>query len=105
MATVDTPHFAFPFSFGTMGVADVDQQGSIEEIEACVGRVVTSFLGDLPDVPDFGIPSPLFANAPIDTSAIQRAIVLWEPRASKTVVVESAGVDDPSHRVITVEVS
>jgi hypothetical protein len=101
---IDTPHFGYPFAFSSMGVADVNQQDTPLDIRDCVARIISCELGDCPDVHDFGIPSPLFANAPVDPTAIHDAIVLWEPRAADVVLVESEGLDDPAHRVITVEV-
>jgi hypothetical protein len=99
-----TPHFAWPFRF-VGGVAAVDDQGTLAEVEACVTRVVTCFIGDCPDVPDLGIPNPLFAQAPIDPTAITAACNLWEPRATVT-VGEGADPSDPTGatRIVTIEV-
>ena len=101
----NTPHFAFPFAFSSTGAAAVNEQDTPQDIQDCVARIISCELGDCPDVYDFGVPSLLFANAPIDPTAIGSAIVLWEPRAVDAILVESAGRDDPSHRVITVEVN
>lgn len=77
----DPPHFAAPFSFNGAGVANVVEQDSVEEVAACVYNVVVCIEGQRIDEPDFGIPDPMFANAPVDITAIEDAIAQWEPRA------------------------
>ena len=114
---VATPHFSFPFAFSSEGASDstdptvefersanVVEQGTPAEIEACVEYIVSCNLGDCPDLPTLGIPDPMFANAPLDASAILRAINLWEPRA-KVTVTDIADPTDPSHRFIEIEVT
>jgi phage baseplate assembly protein W len=76
----DIPHFAVPFNITATG-ADVDEQGSTEEVFGCVQNIAACAVGFRVDLPSFGIPYPDFANAPINTDAIANALRSWEPRA------------------------
>ena len=100
-----TPHFKAPFNFNnTTGVADVVDQDTLAEVSACVSNVVECFQGDWADNSAFGIPNPLFHDAPLDTTAIQSAITLWEPRAVVSVYA-IPNPEDPSQQTINIEVS
>lgn len=61
-----------------------NEQGSIEDVTACVEAVLRTRPGDREMLPDFGTPEPLFANIPIDTDSIREAVTTWEPRAIVT---------------------
>lgn len=87
MATqVETPHFAHPFSFGTLPngrkVALVDDQHSEEEIVACVNRIALTRRGTRDELPTFGISDPAFEQAPVDADTLVNEIREWEPRAN-----------------------
>ena len=84
-SSITTPHFAFPIqmqtqSDGTLAVA-VNEQDSLPDILACVQMIVACPIGAWVDQTSFGIPSPLFAQAPVQTAGITQAISRWEPRA------------------------
>lgn len=99
-----TPHFSAPFRFTSVGSVAVDDQDTLPEVRSCVLNVVDCFLGDCPDIPSFGIPNPLFKNAPIDVNAIQQAILTWEPRATILSISDVGDPIDPSNRTISVKV-
>jgi hypothetical protein len=100
-----TPHFKSPFNFNNAtGIVDVVDQDTLAEYMACVSNVVECFQGDWQDNPSFGIPNPLFADAPLDLTAMQSAITLWEPRPVVTVSAVP-NPNDPSQQTINIEVS
>jgi hypothetical protein len=80
------PHFAFPFTFTAANGAAVYEQDSIDEILTCATLIASCPQGAWPDQPAFGIPSPLFAQAPINPNGILQSITRWEPRAVATAV-------------------
>lgn len=100
---VDIPHLAYPFTITADG-AVVVQQDSVEEVAACVAAICSFVEGEREDNPTFGIPSPLFAGVPIDTTSIRAALQVLEPRAALD-IVESGDPFDASDRTITIEVS
>lgn len=75
------PTFTAPFTF-TNGVANVAEQDTIDDVASCVRNVVSCVQGFRDDLPDFGIPDPLFQAAPFNPQAMQEAIGRWEPRAA-----------------------
>lgn len=77
----ETPHFAWPFTFNAAG-AQVNEQDSLDDVFDCTQAIVACPVGARSDLPGFGIPNPLFAQAPLDTSGIARSLTYWEPRAS-----------------------
>lgn len=74
------PTFTAPFTF-TSGVANAVEQDSIDDVASCVRNIVSCVQGFRDDLPDFGIPDPLFQAAPFNLQATQEAIGRWEPRA------------------------
>jgi hypothetical protein len=77
----DLPHFALPFRFATPQCA-TSEQDSIEEIADCVLAVLLCPLGYRVELPDFGIPDPVFSSPNVDTGDLRVAIETWEPRAA-----------------------
>lgn len=77
----EQPHFDLPFRFGGPQAA-VNEQDSIEEVASCVNAILLCPLGYRPELPEFGIEDPAFAQMPLDRDGIRRQVELWEPRAS-----------------------
>jgi phage baseplate assembly protein W len=98
----DIPHFAVPFTITAAG-ANVVEQDSDEEIYGCVRNIVACPIGARSDLPAFGIPDPVFSNAPLDTESVRSALKRWEPRA-ETVVTESGDLLDVTIRHLRVDV-
>jgi hypothetical protein len=82
----------------------VVEQDSLEDIFACVRMIVECPRGAWIDSPQFGIPSPLFAQAPVGTAGIQQAIVRQEPRAS-LLLSEYPDLLSPGARRVRIDVS
>lgn len=101
---IDLPDFAFPFTFDSKGEAVVNQQGTVEEVAACVANIATCPQGFRTDVPDFGIPDPTFSPLPLNTTLIARAITKHEPRARLNVVTSTDDPARPQNQTVTVYV-
>lgn len=76
----DTPHFAYPFRIVGGGVAE-NEQGSIDDVVACVEAVLLTRPGDRAEVPDFGSPDLTFAQLPADPADLVHSVSQWEKRA------------------------
>lgn len=98
------PHFTQPFTLSASTGATVDEQDTHQEVFACVVRIVSCPIGAWADRPAFGIPSPLFAAAPIDTATITNAIAVSEPRA-KTIADEYPDLVSDAFRHVRIRVS
>ena len=83
---VNIPHFNFPFTLtfkdGVEGNAVVVEQGSLDEIAACVQAILACPIGACPQLSSFGITPLLFAQAPLNTQNLLAQILQWEPRAT-----------------------
>jgi hypothetical protein len=77
----DAPHFAYPFQFGPGGKVAEVEQGTPEEVGACIDAALRVRPGQLLDSPDFGSPDLTFAQLPLDTDAVVSALQGSEPRA------------------------
>jgi len=76
----DVPHFDVPFRI-VKGQAAVNEQGSPEDLAACVFAVCASEPGQFFDLPDFGFPDLFGSQLPVDPSALASIIEGQEPRA------------------------
>lgn len=88
----DIPHFSVPFRFAH-GHASVVEQDSVDEIASCVFTVMACPKGFRSELPEFGIPDPVFKTQPLDLDELTAAIELWEPRA-ETLLSEAATADE-----------
>lgn len=70
---------AYPFARSTTGDVGTVLQDTPEHVMSMVNVVVRYPTGYLGDEPDFGIPWPEFANAPIDPQPIVAAIEAHVP--------------------------
>lgn len=97
----ERPHFAFPFARG-----NVVEQDTPDHVNSCENVIVRCPVGFREERPDFGIPWPEFATAPLDPADITHALRRLEPRGTAT-GEEYADVVDASirHLSITVEVA
>ncbi len=84
VAATEIPHFDYPFAFQQAGgtvTAAVVEQDTLEEVLACAQAICDCPVGFRHELPEFGIQAPLFSQAPLDPSGVQRAVEEWEPRA------------------------
>jgi phage baseplate assembly protein W len=82
MAGIRTPHFRVPFNV-VGGRVDVVEQDSEEDIRQCVISALSTPLGSLIDLPEFGVPHDAFKQqtpAP-SADAYLTAVERCEPRA------------------------
>lgn len=94
----DRPHFAFPFARGSYV-----EQDTTDHVMSCENVIVRCPLGFRDDRPEFGIPWPEFAGAPIDPADITAALRRLEPRGQST-GREYADVADASVRTLQIDV-
>lgn len=84
--SVETPHFAYPFSFKTQPdgslAAAVTEQDSVDEVADCVVRITNTPLGSRDELPEFGVTVPLFEQTPVNVERLVSEIREWEPRAA-----------------------
>jgi phage baseplate assembly protein W len=87
------PHFALPFRVTAAGSVAVVEQDTFEEIAQCVGVLFSTTRGERLELPDYGIPNPVFqAEAAVNTAELAMAVKQWEPRA--TALVHSTVIDE-----------
>jgi hypothetical protein len=82
MADPAPVHLSVPFRRGPDGHLAEDAQDSPEEIGACLFAIANTRPGDRDDLPEFGTPGQAFQRNGADLGQIERALALWEPRAS-----------------------
>lgn len=91
--TVEIPHFALPFRF-VGGHAAVNEQDSVDDVEACVLAVASYPVGSRIEKPEFGVPDQTFRQGGVDVTALEAAVNRWEPRASAAVIADNSGLAD-----------
>lgn len=96
----DTPHFAFPLRYAN-GHAQVNEQDSMDDIEACVTAICLTSPGDRVELPDFGIVDPAFGQEPILTAPLISQIEAYEPRVS---ILVNAAPDQFDAAVVNVAI-
>ena len=101
-------HISYPWRMivqpdGTLAV-NADEQDSLNEILSAVAEITVCPMGAWVDRPSFGIPSQLFAQAPLDAGTVTQAIQRSEPRAV-TVAQEYPDQFDAATRHLTIDVS
>lgn len=82
MADPAPVHLSVPFRRGPNGHLAEDGQDSPEEIDACLFAIANTRPGDRDDLPEFGTPGQAYHRGGADLGQIERALALWEPRAS-----------------------
>ena len=95
---VDRPHFAFPFARGSYV-----EQDTADHVMSCEHMILRCPLGFRDERPDFGIPWPEFANAPLDADGIERALRRLEPRGNAT-AEEYADLAEGATRIISIDI-
>jgi len=95
---VKVPQFAVPFRVENGDVVEVEQ-GSVEEIQACVEAVLHTLVGSRIDEPDFGIPDESFSQLGPNPSAESylAAVEAAEPRAH---LIGKARIEDMVKRIV-----
>jgi phage baseplate assembly protein W len=81
------PHFQIPFRLSGSSFA-TNEQGSMEDVVACVKSVLLTEPGERELLPDFGLADTSFTQHGESLDAITQAVSTWEPRAS-TVAAEN----------------
>lgn len=94
------PHWGYPFARGSYV-----EQDTPDHVSSCENVIVRCPVGFREERPDFGIPWPEFATAPIDPVEITAALRRLEPRGNATGEEYADAVDASiRHLSITVEV-
>lgn len=75
------PHFRWPLSLGADGTFATVEQDTLDDVGQCVAVLVLTRRGERVELPEYGIPAPLFDVGRIDQS-IAPAIERWERRAN-----------------------
>ena len=91
----DLPHIALPIQILGSAFA-TNQEGTNDEVAACVAAIVAFPLASRDEAPDFGIADPTFSVRPIDTTEIEEAVETWEPRASVEITEAPYDPSDPT---------
>lgn len=82
----DIPHFSFPFRRAATGKSVVvTEQDMDDEILDCLEVLLTTERGERIDLPDYGLPDPLFVQSGMSLETVQQVIATWEPRANAAV--------------------
>jgi phage baseplate assembly protein W len=93
--TALVPHFAWPFRIDSTGSAAVVEQDTWEDVAQCVQILLTTVQGDRLELPDYGIPSPLFDTLDsFDSTGILSLIDHWEKRAQATLDITTDNIDE-----------
>lgn len=100
----DVPHLALPIEFYG-GRYRVNQQGTNDEIAACVAVVCSFARGSREEAPEFGILDPAFQQQPIDITDVQQACETYEPRAIVRIEEAPYNPADPLASPVTLAVS
>lgn len=74
------PRFKMPLSLGPTGSFQVVEQDSVEDVVQCVEALLLTLEGQRLELPDYGIPDPVFSTT-LPLAEIQSRIEEWEPRA------------------------
>lgn len=88
------PHWDYPVSFSIATGVGVVQQDTLGEVFANVKMIVVCPQGACPELPEMGVPSLVFNQAPIDPAPLVEAIQAQEPRASETALSQGLGDAD-----------
>lgn len=88
----EIPKFDLPLRY-SKGKASVNEQGSVEDIAACVTAVCLCRPDDLMDNPDFGVPDPTFKQS-VNAQDFLPFIERWEPAASVLAQVSASKLDE-----------
>lgn len=75
------PHFDIPFRM-VGNHAAVNDQDTIEDVDACVEAILRTHTGQRLEVPTFGVPDLTFGLQPLKLGPVINAVLDQEPRAS-----------------------
>jgi hypothetical protein len=82
------PHLNYPFEIN-QNTAEVNEQGSLQDIFACVQAICDCIVGSSFDLPGFGVPDVAFQNGPPDMTAFIAAVQDQEPRATESIITQA----------------
>jgi len=99
---IDLPHFDAVFTFDSKGHALVVQQGTVEEVSACINNIASCPKGFRTDLPDFGIDDPTFKPLPVNTSVLGAALTKYEPRARLAIEAHAADPSQPQNQTVNI---
>lgn len=100
----DVPHIALPIQFVGSQYATT-QEGTTDEVAACVAAIVSFPIGYREEAPDFGVVDPTFSQRPIDTTGIEEAVETYEPRAHVDIAEADYDPSDPTAGGLEIAVS
>ena len=98
------PHLAMPIAI-VVGRYVSNQQGTSDEVAACVAVICSFTRGDREDDPDFGVLDPSFDQQPLDVADLQATCETYEPRAVVRVEESPYMPTDPLASRVTIAVS
>lgn len=98
------PHIAMPIEF-TGNRYRFNQQGTTDEVSACVAVICSFTRGSREEAPEFGIRDPAFQQRPVDIADVQQACETYEPRATVRVTETPYSASDPLAAGVTIGVS
>lgn len=98
MVAIVIPHFDYPFSLDAHGRAVLVDQGTTDEIAACVAVAISTPLGQRLGRPEFGSPDMAFTG-PNGVATAIASVAQSEPRAQLAVQDDMALVDGVTRRV------
>jgi len=91
---VSVPHYRFPVAFNTATGVGAVEQDTLDEVFSNVQMIAACPQGACPELPNFGVPSLAFGQAPLDPSPLVAAIQQQEPRATEQAVSQQYGDPD-----------
>jgi hypothetical protein len=95
----DTPQFALPFRI-LGGTAQVNEQGSADDIAACVEAILRYPMGYRPEAPEFGRPRGLaFNKGDLELAQLAAQLARLEPRAAYLLEEEPEALEAAVRRV------
>lgn len=82
-------HLAFPFRLDYHGSPEVVDQDSLEDVSQCVRVLVSTVRGERLELPEYGLPDPVFAPDGMVADGVARAVERWEPRVANLAIESS----------------
>src|SRR3954462_2095847 len=99
----DVPHIALPMRVAGGAFVTV-QQDTTDEVVCTVAAIASFPIGWRDEAPEFGVTPMEFGLQPLDTTELQYACEMYEPRA-RVRVVSVATDDDPTAAREQIEVT
>src|SRR4051812_842413 len=103
----ENPHFCLPFEFVTEAGSETVEAKEQDSTEDLIHQVLALFLcpvGYRDELPEFGMPSPLFQQTPLDLDEQREAVARWVPGVD-VFISEGADIIDAAVRHMQVNIS